>query len=197
MKMMNLLLSVGLFMVGMVFGYVLSGTPVFAQQQQQPQPPHQPQNPVPPARPPWMAEQKPPSTTPPSFSDISCGNSRMCLAISNYVPVVYPTMFMARNIDFGTSAQIIDGMSCENCNFEGTTLIYGGGTFQLKNPNHVNVGNLHLIGAAANTAALLVYLGVIPQGPKPTPTLPPDRPVLANLTSVTPHLDFSATNTGN
>jgi hypothetical protein len=62
------------------------------------------------------------------------------------------------------STQSLDGMNCEDCQFESASLRYGGGVVNLKGSTFSGTTELQLEGAAANTVALLEFLKAIPGG---------------------------------
>ena len=86
--------------------------------------------------------------------------------------------FRGQNID-------VDGIEADRNVYQGVTFIYGGGAYKLTNSAVVPPVNIHLVGAAANTAQFLETFGLIgcptakPQPPAVNPNAP--RIMIANL----------------
>lgn len=86
-----------------------------------------------------------------------------------------------RGVTFSGSRQQLDGLHCENCFFNGVTLVYGGGKYQLPGATIQGRTRYELIGAASNTYQLLLRTGTCkvqeppPQAPwltNPNPKIP-------------------------
>jgi len=74
---------------------------------------------------------------------------------------------------------VLDGYSCVRCEFEGLTLRYGGGVYQLDHSKFGGKVSLQLSGAAANTVAFLSNLGLgICKLPTPMERPNPNKPIL-------------------
>jgi hypothetical protein len=72
--------------------------------------------------------------------------------------------------------QVLDGMDCTQCEFNDAALMYGGGAFRLQDIKVSGTTHLTLIGAAANTVALLNFLNGVEQG-VPAPPSIPEQPI--------------------
>jgi len=70
--------------------------------------------------------------------------------------------------------QPLDGLDCENCEFQNVVFTYGGGLFECRNCT-VSSGGLVLKGAALNTYRTLQFFGVIPT-PPPADNSNPNAP---------------------
>src|SRR5579859_6816611 len=67
-----------------------------------------------------------------------------------------------KEFTISSTVQRLDGLNCENCEFENAQLRYGGGVVNLKGSTLSSTTELQLEGAAANTVALLEFLRAIP-----------------------------------
>jgi hypothetical protein len=74
----------------------------------------------------------------------------------------------------------LDGQEIRDSTFTGVTFFYGGGAFKLINSTMAPPINLKLVGAAANTYALLSYFGEIgcPAKAQQQPQFNPNIPIL-------------------
>jgi len=84
------------------------------------------------------------------------------------------------------SGQSLDGLNCEDCQFEGARLRYGGGVVNLKGSTFSGTTELELEGAAANTVALLEFLKAIPEGGLKYKLPTPNRPITKKFASTRP-----------
>ena len=77
----------------------------------------------------------------------------------NHMPVFRGFTFLT-----GGKSLNLDGLNCEDCQFDNAQLRYGGGVVNLKGSTFSGTTELQLEGAAANTVALLEFLRAIPGG---------------------------------
>lgn len=96
------------------------------------------------------------------------------------------------NSVFDNGPQFLDGLNCEDCEFKDASLYYGGGSFQLKNIKVSGATRLTLVGAAANTEALLNFFHGLEDGEVP-PASKPGLPIKRTTVAKKPmtKLDFS------
>jgi|ERR1039457_1260083 hypothetical protein len=103
--------------------------------------------------------------------------------ILNSVPIVPPLSNLTlHSIGIVNEGQILDGLTCEDCDFINANLMYGGGSFRLKNIKVSGTTRLTLTGAAANTEALLNFFKGIELGtvvPASTPEVPIKKATVA------------------
>lgn len=90
------------------------------------------------------------------------------------VPVLGPPL---AHMTFARGTQPLDGLDCDDCIFADTTLIYGGGAFNLKNAQFSGTTHLELNGAAANTLAMLNLVEAIMKGTVKPKVSPPNKAI--------------------
>ena len=75
------------------------------------------------------------------------------------------------------TAMPLDGLDCETCSFEDALLVYGGGPFRLGNATFKGRVGVQLVGAAANTVALLQLIAALKQNDSKVPQPQSNKPI--------------------
>lgn len=88
-----------------------------------------------------------------------------------------------KKYSFVSTGQSLDGLNCEDCQFNNAGLRYGGGVLNLKGSTFSGTTELQLEGAAANTIALLEFLKAIPEGQLKYKLPIPNKPITRKFAS--------------
>jgi hypothetical protein len=81
--------------------------------------------------------------------------------IPKFEPLTTRPIF--KNSTFTDEGQVLDGLDCRSCAFKDARLVYGGGPFNLEDARFSGKVSLQLTGAAANTVAMLKFVGLLEQ----------------------------------
>lgn len=84
-------------------------------------------------------------------------------------PPVPPIIVRVHDGRFSRLTQQLDGLDCVNCVFKDVTFEYGGGSFHLTNSSFSGPIRVNFKGAAANTLAVLEFIGALNSGSHPQP----------------------------
>lgn len=158
--MSKITLAFGSFIVGLVVGSLLLGihTVTFAQ------------------------SNTPPPPRIPKVSDMninSNGSGAPALGLGMQPKILGLAPFVAR-IGFMNGPQELDGLDCEDCSFQNSTLQYSGGAVHLVRPKFNGKIEVELKGPAANTLALLPFLTALAGGQKPKAPRP-NKPTIQTI----------------
>jgi hypothetical protein len=107
------------------------------------------------------------------------------LGITGAEPVVPPLSGHMTGVAISGALQQLDGIDCDGCTIEASTVTYAGGAFRCNNCS-VKRQLLQLRGAAFNTLTILQAFGAIPPPPAPPRGLPRPAPEIVNLLQITP-----------
>jgi hypothetical protein len=74
---------------------------------------------------------------------------------------------------------LLDGLGCDACRFDNTTIRYGGGVYSLNHARFSNSVKFEFSGAAANTIVFLSNIGIgLVQFPNPIEAPNPNKPII-------------------
>jgi len=117
------------------------------------------------------------------------------IALPDAIPKVLPLEDnpIIKTTTFGDlGKQQLDGLDCRDCKFNNAGLVYGGGSWNLKNPTLSGTTTVSLVGAAANTLALLKFLSSIGKG-VPGISFPQNAPIKQKAVAKKPFTTMQVT----